>query len=60
MNTDTQEAKRFNLWLPGELWRRLDRLVRRRSKEVEADVTPTSEIRRAIEKHLDQMEGKRS
>jgi hypothetical protein len=45
--------KRFNLYLPLRLWRRLEKHVSKRSKDIDSEITPTMEIRRAIEKHLD-------
>lgn len=50
-------AKRFNLWLPAELWKRLERYVSRRQREVkDARIEPTGIIRTAIEQHLDAAE----
>lgn len=53
LDTNTPAVKRFNLYLPPGLWRRLERFIQRRSRETEANITPNAEIRRAIEKHLD-------
>lgn len=53
------ETKRFNLWLPVELWQQLEASILRKQKlsrrdhpDVEVKITPQTEIRRALRHYL--------
>lgn len=57
MSEITTKHKRFNLWLPIELWEQLERFIQRKQrshKDTDADlkITPQTEIRRAVRQYL--------